>query len=183
MSKFLNQLNASLTQFIQSQRIFFVATAARDGRINLSPKGMDTLRVVSPQQVVWLNLTGSGNETAAHLLQYNRMTMMFCAFEGSPLILRIYGTAKACYEWDENYKKYIDLFPDQTGARQIIVVTIDNVQTSCGFGVPLMNYLQDRTELIQHAENKGRDKIRAYWKEKNVSSIDGFDTGICNKHL
>jgi len=110
-----------------------------EGRVNVSPKGMDTLRVLNANQVAWVNLTGSGNETATHLEHSDRMTIMFCAFEGKPLILRLYGTAKAYHEWDREYGEYIGLFPDIAGKRQIIVMDVDLVQSSCGYAVPLMD--------------------------------------------
>jgi hypothetical protein len=155
-----------------------VGTAACEGRVNVSPKGMDTLRVLSPKKLIWLNLTGSGNETAAHLLRNSRMTLMFCAFEGNPMILRVYGNAKVYHERDEQYHGLIDHFDSTPGARQIIVLEVDLVQTSCGFGVPIMEYREERTYLKSWAEKKKRGKIKEYWNTHNTTSIDGFKTGI-----
>lgn len=181
MAKQLDALTKKLTDFIESQKIFFVGTAAAEGRINVSPKGMDSLRVLEPKKIVWLNLTGSGNETAAHLLLNPRMTLMFCAFEGKPLILRIYGQAKSFHPRDKAYQDYIDLFPATAGARQIMELEIEMVQTSCGFAVPLMEFQEERTILEDWAKSKGKEGIETYWKEKNTESIDGFETKIISQ--
>jgi hypothetical protein len=178
MGKQYLSINEKLTDFIIRQQIFFVATAAADGRINLSPKGMDSLRIVSPNQVVWLNLTGSGNETAAHLLENDRMTLMFCAFEGDPKILRLYGHARCHYPDTEQWEAHIGRFPSLPGARQIIVMDVDLVATSCGFGVPLFDYQGEREELREWAKKKGEEGIKAYWQERNRISLDGKPTGI-----
>jgi hypothetical protein len=146
--------------------------------VNVSPKGLEALRVLGPDQVVWLNGTGSGNETAAHLLDVNRMTLMFCSFERQPLILRLYGTAREIQpdqpEWDER----IGLFPPMLGARQIFDMRVTLVQTSCGYGVPFMEYVDDRQLMAQWAAKKGLDGLEAYHQEKNMTSIDGFPTGL-----
>ncbi|NME71606.1 pyridoxamine 5'-phosphate oxidase family protein [Flammeovirga aprica] len=178
MGKKLDFITPELQTFIESQKMFFVGTAADEGRVNISPKGMDSFRVIDQNKIVWLNLTGSGNETAAHLLINNRMTIMFCAFEGKPLILRLYGTANIYHQRDEQFHQYADLFPENIGTRQIIEMDVDLVQTSCGFGVPLMDYKEDRTILNDWAKKQGEDKIKDYWKEKNSKSIDGFETKI-----
>jgi hypothetical protein len=178
MGKQYLSINEKLTEFIIRQQIFFVATAAVDGRINLSPKGMDSLRIVSPNQVVWLNLTGSGNETAAHLLENDRMTLMFCAFEGDPKILRLYGHARCHYPDSPEWDAHIGRFPSLPGARQIIVMDVDLVATSCGFGVPLFDFRGERDELRDWAKKKGEEGIKAYWQERNRISLDGKPTGI-----
>ena len=178
MGKKLTHVTPELADFIEKQKIFFVATAMSSGTVNLSPKGMDSFRIVGPNRVMWLNVTGSGNETAAHLLENNRITVMFCAFEGKPLILRLYGTGKAYHPRDEAWNEYIDLFPKLEGARQLIDIEIDIVQTSCGMAVPFMEYSQERNELNNWARKKGEDGIRNYWEEKNVRSFDGMETGI-----
>ena len=159
--------------FIESQPVFFVATAAREGRINLSPKGLDTLRVLDAWRIAWLNLTGSGNETAAHLQGSPRMTLMFCAFSGPPLILRVYGDARVVHRSDAAWDEWAARFPPLPGARQILLLDIERVQTSCGFGVPLMDYVGPRPTLVQWAEKKGGEGIRRYWAEKNAVSLDG----------
>jgi len=173
MGKRYNSITEKYKDFIKQQRIFFVGTAAPDGRVNVSPKGADTFRVINANQVVWLNLTGSGNETAAHLAQTERMTIMFCAFEGKPIILRLYGKAKIFNAGHEIYKKYSPLFPEIPGRRQIIEMHVDLLQKSCGMAVPLMDYVADRDELHKWAEKKGSEKLHQYWQEKNTVSIDG----------
>lgn len=178
MAKFNDHLNDKLAQFVQEQKIFFTGTAAADGRVNVSPKGTDTLKVLNDKQIVWLNLTGSGNETAAHLKAINRITLMFCAFDGPPLILRIYGKAKTIHRQDSEWEAYYANFTPDKGARNIFLVEIESVQTSCGFAVPLMDYKEDR-DLLTKAMSKKTDKeIEAYWEEKNSISIDGLPTGI-----
>lgn len=174
---------ASLTQdhieFINRQHLFFVGTAGAEGRINVSPKGLDTLRVLDPSRVVWLNLTGSGNETAAHVLENSRMTLMFCSFDRQPLILRVYGRAAAVHPREEAmFERYSVLFGKRPGARQFFELEVDSVQTSCGFGVPQYEMDGERPTLAKWAENKGEAGIRQYWSDKNQSSIDGKPTGI-----
>ena len=181
MATLYESISEDLEQFIQNQKIFFVATAADEGRINLSPKGLDSLTIVDSNTVLWLNLTGSGNETAAHLLQNDRMTMMFCSFEKKPMILRLYGTAKVFHPRDSYYQDHISLFPETPGARQIFVMKVSSVQTSCGYAVPLMDFQEERPVLSKWTKNKGEKKIEDYWVERNSKSIDGFDTGIVDK--
>ncbi|MFD1316632.1 pyridoxamine 5'-phosphate oxidase family protein [Namhaeicola litoreus] len=178
MGKKIEHITADLQDFIENQKIFFVGTASRDGTVNVSPKGTDSLRVIGKNKIVWLNLTGSGNETAAHLIRNDRMTIMFCAFEGKPLILRLYGKAKIYHKRDSDFYKYISLFPENVGGRQIIEMDVDLVQTSCGLAVPLMDFKEERTTLNTWAEKQGKDKIEEYWKNKNTTSIDGFETKI-----
>lgn len=178
MGKKLGFISPELKDFILNQKIFFVGTAAEMGRVNISPKGTDSFRVIDENKIIWLNLTGSGNETAAHLLQNNRMTILFCAFEGKPLILRLYGKAKIYHPRDSGYKKYIGLFPENTGARQMIEMDVDLVQTSCGFAVPFMDFKEERQTLNSWSTKQGDEGIRNYWKEKNTVSIDGYETGI-----
>ena len=177
MAKFYTQLDDKLTEFIGQQKMYFVATADKDGRINVSPKGMDSLRVLGPQRVAWLNLTGSGNETAAHLREINRMTIMFCAFEGRTKILRLYGQAKTLHVGDENWDAMAAHFPHYSAARQIYDMQIESLQTSCGFGVPLFEYQGERELLNEWAQKKSDDGIRDYWASRNTVSIDGKKTG------
>ncbi|QDO92753.1 pyridoxamine 5'-phosphate oxidase family protein [Formosa sediminum] len=178
MGKKTDHIAPRIEAFIKQQHLFFVGTAANEGRVNVSPKGTDSFRVINKNKIVWLNLTGSGNETAAHLLQHNRMTIMFCAFEGKPLILRLYGSACIFHPRDEEFQQYSSLFPDAIGSRQIIEMDVDLVQTSCGFGVPFMDYKSERTLLNDWANQKGQDGIEQYWLDKNTKSIDGFETEI-----
>lgn len=178
MAKFYDLLEPQQIEFIQAQKIFFTGTAAQDGRVNVSPKGSDSLRVLSPNKIAWLNLTGSGNETAAQLKLVNRITLMFCAFEGKPLILRVYGSAKTIHQQDPEWAEYFDHFDDLPGARNIFLVEIDSVQTSCGFAVPYMDYQEDREILNDWADKKSDVELKEYWAQKNVNSIDGHPTGI-----
>ena len=178
MAQRFQELSDHHQEFISDQKIFFVGTACSEGRVNVSPKGMDSLAVISRSRVVWLNVTGSGNETSAHVQQNPRMTLMFCAFDGAPLILRLYGKAKVYHrhdpEWEELYRQFSPL----PGARQIFDLAVDLVQTSCGMGVPYFSYQQDRGALKDWAEKKGEDGIQRYWKEKNQVSLDGFPTHV-----
>ncbi len=156
--------------------MYFVATAAPDGRVNVSPKGMDSLRVLEPNRVIWLNGTGSGNETAAHLLEQPRMTIMFCAFEGKPLILRLYGNARAVHPRDADWLKLKSLLPEVVGARNIFDLSVDLVQSSCGMAVPLMDFQMQREDLSDHWR-KNTD-LEGYWTRKNLVSIDGKPTRL-----
>ncbi len=178
MGKKYGEINDKIKDFIQAQKLFFVGTAASDGRVSVSPKGIDTFRIVNKNRIVWLNLSGSGNETAAHLLESTRMTIMFCAFEGSPNILRIYGKARALHPRDSEWKDLIPLFPELPGARQIIDMQVELVQNSCGMAVPYFEYQGERNELIEWAEALGDDGIKKYWEDKNQVSLDGKATKI-----
>lgn len=180
MGKKLPKLNSQLKEFITNQKIFFVGTAANTGFVNVSPKGMSTFYILNDKEVIWLNLTGSGNESAAHVLKDPRMTIMFCSFEKNPLILRLYGTAETFHERDAQFSEYLEHFEETAGARQIFKLSIELVQTSCGFGVPFMEYKGERDTLKLWAEQKGEEGIKEYWTEKNQESLDGFDTGIFN---
>lgn len=174
------RLNETLTAFIKRQPLFFVATADLTGRVNLSPKGMDTLRIVDDTRIIWLNLTGSGNETAAHVRSTGRMTLMFCAFDGDALILRLYGQAKVYHPRDAEWQDMVVAFPEIAGSRQIFDLTIDLVQTSCGTGVPIMEYQRPRadTELVPFYAEMGVKGVEEYWERKNAMSIDGKPTGV-----
>lgn len=178
MATQFDQITPRHRAFIEAQQLYFVATAARDGRVNLSPKGYDTLRVLGPHQVVWLNATGSGNETAAHLLDNPRMTIMFCSFVREPLILRLYGTARAIHATDPEWAEVISLFPPTLGARNIFVLDVDLVQTSCGYGVPYFDYVGEREMMNTWASKKGPDGLVEYQQQKNRFSIDGLPTGL-----
>ncbi len=173
MGKKYDAISAKHKEFIESQKIFFVATAAPEGRVNLSPKGMDTFRVVDENRVVWLNVTGSSNETAAHLQESPRMTIMFAAFEGDPKILRLYGYAKTVYRDDPKWEELFCMFPPLPGARQIFDMSVDLVYTSCGMSVPLFDYVSERNDLNIWAQKKGEEGIKRFWKERNGISLDG----------
>ncbi len=181
MAKRYSELTDEHLRFIAAQKIFFVGTATAESRVNVSPKGMDTLRVLGNNRVVWLNVTGSGNETAAHVQQQPRMTLMFCAFEGAPLILRLYGTARVIHRNDAEWKTLLPLLPPLPGARQVFDLAIDLVQTSCGEAVPYYTYVGDRDNLIHWALKKGADGLAQYRAEKNRLSLDGIPTHIVEK--
>jgi hypothetical protein len=165
-------------RFIREQHLFFVGTAGAEGFINVSPKGMDTFRVTSPSEVAWLNLTGSGNESAAHVAENGRMTIMFCSFGKQPLIMRLYGQARVVHPRDDNWAALLGLFPAAVGARQIFQLSLELVMTSCGYGVPRYSLESERPTLANWAEKKGPDGIEQYWREKNTVSLDGKPTGL-----
>lgn len=174
MAKFFQALTAEQKQFIGRQHLFFTATAPATGRINLSPKGMDTLRIIDDKTIAYQDLTGSGNETAAHISENGRMTIMFCAFEGEPLILRLYGKGEVVLPRDPQWEMLSTLFDELPGTRQIIQLNIESVQTSCGFGVPLYKFAGDRDTLVKWAWKKGDQGLSRYRREKNRQSIDGI---------
>ena len=179
MGQILDHLTPALQSFAERQHVFFVATApAKGGHVNLSPKGHDVFRVLAPRQVAYLDLTGSGNETSAHLLENGRITVMFCAFEGPPLILRLYGRGSSLLKGTSEWDALLPRFPDLPGARQIIRVDLDRVQTSCGDGVPFMDFLSERDKILRWAEAKGEMGLEAYRQEKNLRSIDGLRTSL-----
>lgn len=182
MGQRYTELSDKHQAFIGQQKMFFVGTATADSRVNVSPKGMDSLRVLGPRRVVWLNVTGSGNETSAHVQQLPRMTLMFCAFEGAPLILRLYGQAQVVHHSDARWRELFALFPPLPGARQIFELDIELVQTSCGMAVPYFDYVADRELLSDWATKKGPDGLKRYWDEKNQASLDGLPTGIATKN-
>jgi Pyridoxamine 5'-phosphate oxidase len=176
------EISEKLSQFIDRQKMFFVGTATEDGRVNVSPKGMDSLRVLGKNQVIWLNVTGSGNETSAHVQENPRMTIMFCAFEGNPMILRLYGHAQVVHkndaQWDDLYS-HLDPHPS---ARQIFNLNVDLVQTSCGMAVPFYDFSSERTQLTDWAIKKGPEGVKQYWEEKNQLSLDSKLTHIMEKN-
>lgn len=182
MAQMYTELSARHCEFIAAQKMYFVGTATADSRINVSPKGMDSLRVIDPQRVAWLNVTGSGNETSAHVQADARMTIMFCAFEGAPLILRLYGKARVVHFNDPDWAGLYARFNPLPGARQIFDLAIDRVQTSCGMGVPLYDYNSERGQLEAWAEKKGDAGLREYWALKNQNSIDGLPTHILDRN-
>jgi hypothetical protein len=178
MGQVHDAISPEFRTFIETQHLFFVATAPLEaaGHVNLSPKGMDTFRVLSSTRVAYLDLTGSGNETAAHLAQNGRITFMFCAFEGKPMILRLYGTGRAVAIELPEGAAVAAHFSAMPGMRQVIVADVTRVQASCGFGVPQMTFAADRDTLTRWAESKGPDGLRRYREEKNRRSIDGLPT-------
>ncbi|MBO9203950.1 MULTISPECIES: pyridoxamine 5'-phosphate oxidase family protein [Niastella] len=180
MGKFFDSIQPHHAEFIEKQKMFFVASAplSGEGHVNLSPKGLDSFRVLSPTRVAYLDIVGSGNETSAHLLENGRITFMFCAFEDAPNILRLYGNGVTVLPGDAQWAELSALFTLHLSTRQIIVAEIHKVQTSCGFGVPLYDYLGERDHAQKWAEKKGPEGLEAYKEEKNRISLDGLQTAL-----
>ncbi|MCI2398003.1 pyridoxamine 5'-phosphate oxidase family protein [Aliiroseovarius subalbicans] len=177
MAKQFDRIEDNHRVFIETQTMFFTGTAAAEGRVNISPKGMDSLRVLGPNRIIWLNYTGSGNETAGHLIKANRITLMWCGFGKQPLILRCYGTARAVHPRDADWAALVGHFGAPLGARQVYDVAVELVQTSCGFAVPYMEPAGERDTLKAWSVDRG-DAIPDYWATRNTQTIDGFDTNI-----
>lgn len=181
MAKFQTELNDSLIKFIKKQKMFFTATAPTKGRINLSPKGIDTFRCLDNKTVAYLDLTGSGNETSAHIQENGRMTVMFCSFTKKPLILRLYGIGEVVRIGSEKWEELIPNFVRDFGERQIIVLHIESTQTSCGYGVPVYELVEERQTLTDWTNGKDPQKLEEYKREKNQFSIDGLPTNLFEK--
>ena len=180
MGKEQEQITEDHKAFIENQRMFFVCTAplSAEGHINLSPKGFDCFRVLSPNRVAYLDIVGSGNETSAHLLENGRITFMFCAFDGPPKILRLYGKGRTVLPGDEEWDSLSTQFIILPATRQIIVADIFKAKTSCGFGIPLYEFSSERDHAFKWAEKKGEDGLEEYKKEKNMVSMDGLPAPI-----
>lgn len=179
MANFTEELSPALEKFIAAQHVFFVATAASEGgRVNLSPKGIDTFRVFDSKRVGYLDLTGSGNETAAHARENGRLTFMFCSFEGPPLILRLYGRGRAVHRSDPGWAELHARFRSVPGERQIVLMDIESVQTSCGKAVPTYGFEGHRNALIEWAEERGDEGLASYRAGHNGVSIDGIPAGF-----
>ena len=178
MSKFSDSLQNSHIEFIVKQKMYFVSTAplSADGHINLSPKGIDGFKVLSPNLVGYMDLIGSGNETSAHTLENGRITFMFCAFDGPPNILRLYGKARTVIPTDREWEQISPHFPIQIATRQIIVADIHKVQTSCGYSIPLYKHNGERDIAEKWAQTKGEEGLKKYVQDKNKLSIDGLPT-------
>jgi hypothetical protein len=176
MGKVYEQLNDALIGFIIRQHVFFVGTApdSLDGHLNVSPKGLDTLRILGPTSVAYLDLTGSGIETVAHLRQNGRMTIMFCAFEGRPLIVRLHGRGRVVEPVDREWGGLLAHFPEHPGARSVVVMDVTRIADSCGFAVPLYEFKGERSQLIDYANVKGTEGLAQYRSQKNELSIDGI---------
>ncbi len=176
MAKVRPEIDTELAEWIAEQPLFFTASAPlnADGHVNLSPRGLNTFRVLGPREVAYLDLTGSGNETAAHLAENGRLTIMFCAFAGRPRILRLYGKGSVVHPGDPDWLRLRPHFPDLPGVRQIIRLPVERIQTSCGFGVPLLELVGQRQELPAWAERKGPEGIAEYQQQRNSMSIDGL---------
>ena len=180
MGKLFTRIESQHKDFIERQKMFFTATAplSAEGHINLSPKGLDSFRVLSDTSVMYLDINGSGNESSAHMLENGRITFMFCAFDGPPLILRLYGKGRTVLPGDPEWDERIQAFDLPIAARQIIVADIHMVQTSCGFSVPLYDYSGERDHAFKWAEKKGAEGLVEYQAEKNRISLDGLPTAM-----
>lgn len=180
MAKFSDSIAEQHDAFIKKQKMFFVSTAplSADGHVNLSPKGIDSFRVLSPNKVAYMDIIGSGNETSAHVLENGRITIMFCAFEGPPNILRLYGESRTILPGDAEWNELSPLFELQLATRQIIVADVHKVQTSCGFSVPLYEYMGERDHAEKWAQAKGEEGLEVYKREKNRISMDGLPTAL-----
>jgi hypothetical protein len=183
MGKFHDRISDEHKKFIEKQHIFFVATAplSADGHVNLSPKGLDCLRVLSPSRVAYMDLISSGNETSAHTLENGRITLMFCSFEGNPNILRLYGKGRTVLPGDAEWNELSARFTIYPSTRQIITADISTVQTSCGFGVPFYEYTGERDHHFKWAEQRGPAGLETYQQEKNLRSLDGLPTSLALK--
>ena len=180
MGKFSPHMQQAHKEFISRQHIFFLATAplSSEGRVNLSPKGLDCFRVLSDTEVGYMDLISSGNETSAHTRENGRITFMFCSFEGNPNILRLYGRGRAILRTDPEWEQYAPHFTIYPSTRQLIVASIDLVQTSCGFGVPLFTYTGERDIHFDWADRKGDEGLQQYIRDNNLVSLDGLPTDI-----
>jgi len=180
MGKVQGEIQDTHKAFISRQKMFFVSTAplSDEGHINLSPKGIDCFRVLSPTRVAYMDITGSGNETSAHILENGRITIMFCAFEGPPNILRLYGKGHAILPTSKEWLQLSSLFELHLSTRQIIVIDIHRVSSSCGFGVPFYEYKGERDQADKWAIQKGPEGLEKYRQEKNLVSIDGLPTAL-----
>jgi hypothetical protein len=174
MGRVLDAISDELAAFLEAQPVFFVATAPADGHVNVSPKGLDSFRVLDPHTVAYLDLTGSGVETIAHLRENGRVTLMFCAFEGAPNIVRLSGRGEVLSVGEPEADALLERFPTLPGARSVIRVALDRVSTSCGYGVPLMRYDGPRSRLLEWAEARGAEGLVEYRSKKNAVSIDGL---------
>ena len=175
MGNALEEISPDLQQALETAPLFFVASAplSPTGHVNLSPKGHDTFRVLGPRRVAYLDMTGSGNETAAHITENSRLTIMSCAFSGKPQIIRVYCRAHVVTRDSAEWAALLALFPKQDGTRQIIVGEVERVQTSCGYAVPEMNFTRSRDALHKWAAAKGDEGLIRYRRDKNRYSIDG----------
>ena len=182
MAEFFEELTDSHAAMIARQPVFFVATAAEGARINLSPKGYDCFRILSPTRVAYLDLGGSGNETNAHLLADGRITLMFCNFQQPALILRIYGKGRPVVPWDRDWDELAQHFTLLPGTRQIFDIDVESVQTSCGWGVPLMTLEKERATLVKyHAKADPADWAGMYKTRR--TSIDGLPAKTTDRYI
>lgn len=178
MGKFYHELNEALKQFIMEQQMFFNASAPNQGRVNVSPKGLDSLRILNDRCVAYLDLTGGENETAAHIAENGRLTLMFCSYKDKPMVLRLYGKGRVILPRHPEWKEMRRRFQPLPGDRQIIVLDIESILSTCGFGVPLYEYQGQRKEILEFALKMGKNKMDAYRRLHNEKSIDGLPTHL-----
>ena len=175
MGRSFESITDAMATFIGEQQMFFVATApSAGGRVNVSPKGYDSFRILGPNKVCYLDLTGSGAETVAHLRDNGRITFMFCAFTGKPNVVRLYGAGRHVRPGDVEFDELVETFPEHSGVRAVVVADIDRTSTSCGYSVPFMDYVEDRNQLEESLDAKGEDELEEYRASKNATSIDGL---------
>ena len=182
MAEFFDSLTEDHAAMIARQPVFFVATAANGARINLSPKGYDCFRMLSPSRVAYLDLGGSGNETNAHLLADGRITLMFCNFQQPALILRIYGRGQPVVPWDREWDELAGHFTMLPGTRQIFDIAVDSVQTSCGWGVPFMAFEKERSSLLKHHANADPNEWAGKHRTRRTS-IDGLPARATDRYI
>lgn len=173
-----DKINKKHIEFIQKQHMFVIGSAGADGFINVSPKGMDTFKIVDENTVVWLNYTGSGNETSAHVQENGRMTVMFNSFDKAPLILKLYGKATVIHQKDSRWEEMVTHFEPQVGTRQFFEMKVELVLTSCGYAVPQYEFIKERDTLKKWSDKKGQEGIEEYWEENNVLTLDGVETNV-----
>ncbi len=178
--KFEN-INEEHKAFIAKQKMFVVGSAGADGFINVSPKGMDSLKILDEKTVIWVNYTGSGNETSAHVQENGRMTIMFNSYDKAPMIMKLYGTAEVFHNADESWEALLSHFSFKEGARQIFKLNVELLLTSCGYAVPQYTYVGERETLKKWVEKKGEEGIKAYWQENNVETLNGVKTNILER--
>jgi len=181
MATKFDKINKEHIAFIEAQKMFVIGSAGKNGFINVSPKGMDTFKIIDENTVVWLNLTGSGNETSAHVQENGRMTIMFNSYDNAPLILKLYGQATVIHESDDRWDEMAVYFEPQIGARQFFEMKVELVLTSCGYAVPKYKYIGERNTLKKWSDKKGREGIKQYWKDNNVLTLNGVETNIMKK--
>jgi hypothetical protein len=175
MGQLYDAIDQRWRDWIAAQHLFFVSTAPSEGgHVNNSPKGVDSFRVLGDREVAYLDLIGSGAETIAHIRENGRVTVMFCAFQGPPMILRLYGRGEVCEPGQPDWDALVAQFPDFPNARSVIRIHVDRIQDSCGYGIPLMDYREERTQMEAWAAKKGADGLREYQLENNLESVDGL---------
>ena len=174
-------INKAHREFIEKQKMFVIGSAGAEGFINVSPKGMDTFRILDEKTVIWLNYTGSGNETSAHVQENGRMTIMFNSYDNAPMIMKLYGQAEVFHSADNDWDELIVHFPKIEGARQIFKLHVELLLTSCGYAVPKYEFVEERKTLEKWVEKKGEAGIKEYWQENNLETLNGVKTNVMER--